>query len=96
MLLDRRVVNVPAQREIDADLAEYQTLSTKTRAVFGGAGVEAACPDVEAQDPYESAVDAITNILHHIDDLAGWDLPLGDAARALDLALTHFRAERNA
>lgn len=91
MLMQTLIVHVPAQPEVDADLNEFQCLSTLTRAALGHAGVQAADRDYGVSDQETSAVDAIANILHWLDhEQQG----LTDLRAVLDRALTHHDAER--
>lgn len=88
MLLERRVVNVPADPELDADVNEYGHLGCKIRAAFGLAAVEAGTPDFGQNDGNTDAVDAIANILHHIEEAGG------EVEVALGVALGHYWNER--
>lgn len=87
MLLDRLVVLIPAQEEIDADLSEYGELSLKCREQFGSAAVYAGDPDRDFNDPQTSAGDTIANILHWLKDADG------DPEKAIRDGLMHFQAE---
>jgi hypothetical protein len=94
MLLERKVVNVPAQRELDADRSEYGRMGVKTRGVFGAAAIEAGTPDFGSNgEGFEGAstdaVDAIANILHHL----AYEFPDEDAEVVVESALEHFRHE---
>lgn len=88
MLLDTRTVNVPAQEEIDADLDEYGHIGIRCRAEYGNAAVDAGAPDSN-EDDRTCAIDAIANILHWLEDKEV------SPAGVLDMALTHFEAERD-
>lgn len=95
MILTTITVNVPAQREIDADLNEYGHISTKCRAQYGEAAVEAGAPDYEALDPLEAASDAIANILHWLNENLSTDgsVSPNPIASALQNGLRNFEAE---
>jgi hypothetical protein len=94
MLLTSLVVHVPAQVEIDADLNEYETLSTKTRAAFGRAAVEAGAPDHDANDDIENAVDTIAHVLHWLHQQG--DMSPDEVVAVLTTATMHFGAEVDA
>lgn len=94
MLLETRVVHVPAARERAADLNEFGHLSFKTRAGFGAAAIEVGTPDHGTNgEGFEGdstdAVDAIANILHHLK----YEYPDEDAEVVLESAAEHFRHE---
>lgn len=71
MLLESKLVYLPAQPEIDADLGEFGTLSTKTRAAIGEAAAEVGSIDFGQNGDDDlgvatDAADAIANILHWV------------------------------
>lgn len=93
MLLERKIVHVPADREREADLNEYGHLGWKVRAGFGQAAIEAGTPDYGRNAEEDDAIDAIANILHH---LSYHDHPhaRGDMAdRVLRMARSHWETE---
>lgn len=92
MLLESHMVNVPAQREIDADLNEYGQMGNKVRASFGGAAGEAGCPDAGFQEPRETAIDTIANVLHWLDQNG----VTSDGASVVRAALKNYEEERRA
>lgn len=60
-----RTVFVPAQREIDADLADHGHIGAKLCAEYGRAAVDVGAPD---HDEAETMVtDALANIMHFCD-----------------------------
>lgn len=94
MLLETKVVHVPAERERLADLNEFGGLSFKTRSSFGEAAIEVGTPDRGSNgEGFEGdstdAVDAIANILHHLK----YEYPDEDAEVVLESAVEHFRHE---
>jgi hypothetical protein len=92
MICDTRTVNVPAQAEIDADLAEYGHVGRACQNQYGEAAVEAGAPDFPDGPPDEAqqtgAVDAIANVLLWLAEEGG------DPDAALRSASDHFDAER--
>lgn len=87
MLLKAKVVYVPAQPEIDADLSEYGHTGTKVRATYGEAACDAGDPD---DDTIEShVIDALTNILHYA---AREDV---DIDKVLRVAHRHYIEEKD-
>lgn len=95
MLLSPKVVYVPAQREIDADLGEYGFIGGKCKAAYGNAAIEAGAADFGRQDERTDAVDAIANILHYVGQYenGGRGMTEEQARGVLDSALMHYLAE---
>jgi hypothetical protein len=91
MLLETKIVHIPALRERQADLNEYGHLGLKVRATFGEAAIDAGTPDFGQNDARTDAVDAIANILHHL--IYEHGLSPDEAVEVFDSAETHFRAE---
>lgn len=93
MLLSTKTVHVPAEREIAADLSEYGSIGWKCAAAYGHAAIEAGAPDYPDGDgdiaEVTGAVDAVANILHHIDYYEH-----GNPQEVLRRALDHFEAEK--
>lgn len=87
MLLATRTVHVPAQPEIDADLAEYGHIGTALRAQYGEAACEAGDADQGADGPETSATDTIANVLHYAVSQGV------DVDAVMRRALDHFHAE---
>jgi hypothetical protein len=87
-LMESVIVHVPAQPELDADQAEYGTLSLKNRAFYGQAACQAGNPDHSGLDPFTSAVDTITNVLHYMHYNVN-----GGPRNCIEIALMHFDAE---
>jgi hypothetical protein len=86
MLLEAKVVHIPAQPEIDADMSEFGCLSTKTAAAYGEAAVDAGAPD-PGDDAHTWIVDALANIFHYA-KLEGLDPNV-----VVESAMRHFEAE---
>jgi membrane-bound lytic murein transglycosylase B len=97
MLLEIKTVYWPAPSEREADLNEHGRLSSKTRAAFGAAAVEAGTPDHgmngdDIDGTITDAADAIANILHHVAWESGADYVLA-VSTALERAQLQFDAE---
>lgn len=92
MLLESKLVHVPAQAEMDADWNEHGTLSNKVRASFGEAALEVGTPDRGGNDNKTDAVDTIANILHYLTYEAHTPGSV-DVRKVLEGALLHFDAE---
>lgn len=92
MLTRTVTAQVPAQEEIDADLAEWGSIGVKVCAQYGQAAIEVGAPDYGngyGNGIETDAADAITNILH----FAAWvDCELS-ADELCERALMHFHAE---
>lgn len=88
MLLKRQIVLLPAQEEIDADLAEYGSIGMKVAAEYGRAAVDVGAPDKEG--PQTELTDTLANIMHYANYYEH------DFEAALVSARNHFEAERTA
>lgn len=64
MLLEAKVVYVPAPPELDADRAEFGHVGNKCRAAYGEAAIAAG--QGSSDDDLSNAVDALTNLLHAV------------------------------
>lgn len=94
MLLESKIVQVPAGREREADLNEYGHLGLKVRAGFGQAAIEAGTPDYGQDAEETDAVDAISNILHHLSYHAGlYETDAEDIENMVDRVLASARAQ---
>jgi hypothetical protein len=64
-------------------------MDLRRRAHYGKAAVEAGTPDRGQNDERTDAIDAVANILHHLDDLGEEDPPA-----ILASAVTHYYSEK--
>jgi hypothetical protein len=84
MLLEQVTANVPTLAEID-DREDGETRN-QVRAAFGAAAVSVG--SIDKSDDETDAVDTLTNVLHHLDEISSFP------DRLLATAVAHFDAER--